>query len=623
MAFFDLLACQIPHNNLSASVPMNSKSCSTLMRQHWPVAIVLIFVLLIYAGIRYKAGVAVAPPYGDALQYYAKASFVWEDIRAGNPAKILASPPAMRPPGTALLLYPLGFKPSVRSYLVRSQFVPFLFWIASLLMLLWPVCRTARERLAASALVCCLGTLPMFFQFELNPASFDYYAVQAWGMVDTLLAAVGALSASLMIASVRSRSICLASAGWIASALCILIKPTGILIAASIGLIFVVEVIARTFAGAASGGIMNGRKIGTAVFVSVSLGIGAAILGATMWACVASPYLGSGTQQRFSEALVVSRQLYPILPLQQLLDFSKMVVGWPITAFFILAASLGSARLFFGPPQTHRRAFLLRLSGIVILLVASLCWWWFMSGPIYRYYFPFLAILILWILPDVFQQFRFVWPKWVTAPALVYLCFPPILLAALFFPPVVAQRLLGVNLSSGLWSDELKAGEAIIHEAETSGKQFKLYALDGVSTEFPHFQDYTKWVHSKQRGMLIWPVRPNEWSGDPGLRIERILECEYILFDGDVQPRTPATRKVVSNYYDELREFAVFANSLDENQGAARRRFGRLTAVHVTNRSLFEKAFWEWASELDWKTTFASRNPAKVGADAPTKQGTD
>ena len=133
---------------------MNFKACSTLMRQHWPIAIVILFTLLTYTGIRHKARISVAPPANDALQYYAKASFVWDDIRAGKAGNILASPPAMRPPGTALLLYPAGFKPSIRSYLVRSQFVPFLFWIISLVMILWPQCKTSRQRLAASAMVC-------------------------------------------------------------------------------------------------------------------------------------------------------------------------------------------------------------------------------------------------------------------------------------------------------------------------------------------------------------------------------------------------------------------------------------------------------------------------------------
>ena len=585
---------------------------SAFIRQHWPLALVLIFFVSVLFGIRQKSKAAVAPPYADALQYYCKSSFVWEDIKAGKFSNIMASPPAMRPPGTALLLYPLGFRQKVSSYLFRSQFAPFLIWMTSLLLVIWPLCQSLRHRVTASAVVCCMGTLPMFFQFELNPEGFpDYYAVQCWGMIDTLLASVGALAAALIIGSARTRSLWLASAGWFAAAFSILIKPAGILIMASVAGVFIVEIMAFACTVTSAGNPRRKLRLSTMAFTALALAIGGVIYSIVLWVCFQSPYLGKETRELFSAALAVSHQMYPMALFNQFLQFARSVVGWPIAIALLMAAGFISFKLLFDSRKTWRNPSLIRISGMLVLFMVSLCWWWLGPGAIPRYYFPFVTLLIVWMLPDIFRQLLMDASTRIVRCASIYLYSPPILLASLLFlarPPLMAQRTIGVNLSVGLSSEEMKAGLFLIDVAEKAGKSFKLYILDGIVTELPHFQDYIKWIHSKQRGMLLWPVRANEWTGDPGLKLDRILECDYILFEGDFpEPKSPL-RRVVTNYRDEIYEFAVFVSGLSSGQGVVIRRFGRLSIVELQNHSLFEKAFRAWAQQIDWHTNFAARN---------------
>ncbi len=579
------------------------------LRSHWPLAIVCLFAALMVVGFRQKSKAAVAPPYADALQYYCKASFVWEDISAGKFSNIMASPPALRPPGTALLLYPFGFKQDVKTYLFRSQLAPFLIWMASLMVIAWPPCKTTGQRLVASAMVCCLGTLPMFFQFELNPEAFPHYAaLQCWGMVDTLMASIAALTAALMIASARTRSLSLASAGWLVGAFGMLIKPTGVLAIASAGLILVVEVVARAAETVRSDDPPPKRAHPSIVFGLSALVIGGVIFSAMLWICIRSPYLGADNQQLFSAAISVSRQLYSIAPIREFFEFVTCAVGWPITLLLFAGAIFRSVQLYLNPHQESRRALFIRLSGLLLLSAASLSWWWFMPGPIPRYYFPFITLLIIWIVSELF---RWLMDSAATGITCMCLFIPPALLTALFFlphPSVSAQRMLGVNLSVGLRSEELRAGRFLIRSAKKAQKSFKIYFLDGITTELPHHQDYIQWIHSKPRGMLLLPVRPNEWTGDPGLNLDRILECEYIVYEGTIQPTNPLPRRVVTDYGGEVHEFASFLSGLSKNQGVILRRFGQLTVVKLANPELFEKAYREWTSTIDWRTTFAGRN---------------
>ena len=72
-----------------------------------------------------------------------------------------------------------------------------------------------------------LASLPMFYQFERNPAFTSPYD---WGYVDCFVAALAALATALLLVSVRRCSIGLATVGSLAGALTLLVKPVGLLL---------------------------------------------------------------------------------------------------------------------------------------------------------------------------------------------------------------------------------------------------------------------------------------------------------------------------------------------------------------------------------------------------------
>jgi hypothetical protein len=485
-----------------------------------------------------------------------------------------------------------------------------------LLIALWPSCRSVRQRILAAATVCFLGTLPMFFQFEMNPEDFPDYdkVVQCWGMVDSLMSSVGALSAALMIVAGRTRRLSLAFTGWLVCILGIFIKPVGILLMASCGLVLVTELLSQVFGPPSEDDRPGKKRLSPVMFGIVASVTGGVLFAITVWICLHSPYMGKETRHLYADGLAVVKQLYPIAPGKQFLDFARCVVGWPITIILMAAGCWRYARWLSNPQEESRWSVLIRLSGMLLLLGASLSWWWFMTGPIPRYYFPFVAILLLWSVSDVFRRLLPLLSARRASPALAILALPPLILTTIFFlkaPSIPVQKLLGVNLSAGLRTEELQAGHFLIRAAETAGKAFQVYFLDGAMTEIPHMQDYIEWVHRKPRSMLLWPVRANQWTGDPGLNIDRILECDYIVSERTHGGELDGSKKVVIDYSGEVHEFAAFLDGLGKEQGVVLRRFGRLNVVEFADRKLFEQSYQRWASGIDWRTTFAERNKPK------------
>ena len=48
----------------------------------------------------------------------------------------------------------------------------------------------------------------------------------------------------------------------------------------------------------------------------------------------------------------------------------------------------------------------LRLAGCLGLSIFAIFWWLFMAGTEHRYLFPFILMIIIWLLPDVLERLR-------------------------------------------------------------------------------------------------------------------------------------------------------------------------------------------------------------------------
>jgi len=94
------------------------------MQRSIPFAIGALFVSIIGRGIYTKAQMAVAPPIYDPISYYIKAKLVWDALSRGDFAGTLNGALAIRPPGSTLLLYPLGFHFFIRGFPLSLRVCP-------------------------------------------------------------------------------------------------------------------------------------------------------------------------------------------------------------------------------------------------------------------------------------------------------------------------------------------------------------------------------------------------------------------------------------------------------------------------------------------------------------------
>jgi hypothetical protein len=82
-------------------------------------------------GMSERSTRAISPPIYDAMSYFEKGTSTWKTLRAGKILEILNIDPDIRPPGTTLMSFPLGFDPDFHGFLFRSVF-SVLLWVLAL-----------------------------------------------------------------------------------------------------------------------------------------------------------------------------------------------------------------------------------------------------------------------------------------------------------------------------------------------------------------------------------------------------------------------------------------------------------------------------------------------------------
>ena len=364
------------------------------------ILIVSIFLVLIGGGIWKRTHMAVAPPIYDPIGYYCRAELVWTALAKGDLHGILNGPMAARPPGTALILYPFGFRASVHSFLFRSVFAPILIWAIALSIPIATRVRCRWDAFLGSALIVGLTTMPLFYHFEFNEMFAKAYNVtNRWGLVDSLEGAIAALAVSLLCFGIANRSIKWCAVGWFVCVFSLFIKPSGLLIMMALVGVATVEFIVRFF-----GSHSNRRAI--LKFAALVYFIGFSIFGVALWLAFGSDYMSremiaqAVRGQQFVRSLHRGRELFAILAL-----FVVPVLGWWWFCPGIFFSSFVVVEAVQSIAKRQWSAVGLRLATAGLILVSAVCWWIFLAGQEHRYLFPFLPMVIAWFVPESSNAF--------------------------------------------------------------------------------------------------------------------------------------------------------------------------------------------------------------------------
>lgn len=570
------------------------------------VLIVLAFLLLIGGGISKRAHLAVAPPIYDPMGYYLKSEMVWSALGKGDLYNVLNGPMAPRPPGTSLILYPFGFKVSIQSFLFRSVFVPIVIWVIALSIPILTVVSRRWDALVGSALVVGLATMPLFYHFELsNTFTNIYHISNQWGFVDSLEGAVAALAISLVCLGIVKRSLLWCTFGWFFGAFSLFIKPSGMLVMMTLVGVVTVEFAIRMFDRRDNRSVIP--KFGALVYL-----IGFSVFGLALWLALSSDYMSREVIAQAVKASQFVLDMNQQTPLLSMLSwFIGPVIGW---WWFCPGVLFVCFLLFETGRSVVTRQWTATGSRFVaagLILLSAIYWWIRLAGQQHRYLFPFLLIVIVWFVPEVFQRIRQFRPV-AKGVAIGYCVAPAILLLSLLWskhPPIMPQVLMGINLSAGGYGSEAKQGQWLFAESERLGRPLNLYSLGEYGVGAVEMIDWQKSVENKSTLGRFYVRRPLNWVDAPGLRAEDLLRSDFLLLE-NVRPGKVDQATSVSSWPEEVERFKQFAFSergIDKN-GLQLVSDGTVKILRVADASKFGKALYAWANAISWTDGFRERN---------------
>jgi hypothetical protein len=572
------------------------------------VLIVSLFLVLIGIGISKRTQLSVAPPIYDPVGYYLRAQLVWSAIAKGDFHGILTGPMDVRPPGTALILYPFGFKVSVHRFLFRSLFVPILIWSIALSIPIATKVNSRWDGLLGSSLVVGLATMPLFYQFELNEMFTKAYnnVINQWGMVDPLEGAIAALAISLLRFGIANRKLRWYAAGWFAGAFSYFVKPSGILVMMTLVGVAGVELLILFFSSQ-----LRGRTM--AKFVAAVYATGFSIMGIALWLALASGYMSHEVIThaiRASQILISvnqGRQLFAILAL-----FVVPIVGWWWFCPGLFFTGLTIFEIAEAIAKRQWSSVGARLVAAGIIWCAAICWWIFLAGQDPRYLFPFLLMVMVWFVPEVFQRVLEL-GRVAKKTVICYCLAPAVLLVGLLWskdPPIIFQQLMGVNLSAGGYGPEVKLGQWLFAQSEKLGRPLNLYSLGAFSAGVVEMIDWVESIEKKELPGRFHVARPLNWIDAPGLRVEELIHSDFLLLEN---VRTvDAGKTPVLTWSEEVERFKQFAYSesgLDKN-GLVLVSDGTVKLLRVDDAHRFSATLFAWASSVHWMDDFRDRNKA-------------
>jgi hypothetical protein len=570
--------------------------------------LIVCFVLSIIAvGIHKKAYQAVAPPIHDPISYYSKSQIVWDAIKSHHWKSAFDQFP-QRPPGTAVILYPFGFVPSIQSFLFRSTLAPLVIWGLTLVLIVLPKINEVKEMLAGAAITSGLLALPIFYHFEFPIAPERALGISLqWGLVDVLQSSVGSLSVVLLIAGIRQNIRSLIVLAWFVGAYSFFIKPSGILVMGCLFLIYATE----SFISWKNRTKETKKAI---IDLLVFLALGITITGGSICLAVSSGYLS----KEVIKAAQVSQKLFLEMIHQsicyQLGLFLNPILGdwwvFPIMATTILSFGVSVYSLF----KWRYSELGLRFAGSLLIFSAALFWWVTMAGQEHRYLFPFIMLIMSWlIIPIIFYWMISLGNK-VRYIAIVYCLVPFIAIIALLNVQQgkissKIEKFFGYNLDAAQYQDEVKMGHYLLQEARKIQRPANIYSIGNYRVGAVEMIDWVNSIEHEVEAHHFTIYRVNDWI-HPGIKMKQLLSCDYFIIEKSQLGGMPSFQIDAMRWQDEESTLTRFINVSADNPNSGIRllQWGPVLLYKVENREKFVTSCNKWVASHKWSDDFWIRN---------------
>jgi hypothetical protein len=559
------------------------------------------------------------PPIWDQHTYYEKARRIWEEIGKGHAFNPLDIDPAVRPPGTVLVSYPLGFDRDPRAFYFRSAFVPVVLFVVAIYVALTPAWGWLRRgSWVVPALAAFAASMPMFWQFEVNGA----VPTGLWGMVDTFFASVGALSAAAFYRSATGRSVMWFGVGVAAAALCPLIKPTGMLVSGLLGLGWLAFVAVAAWRERREPLWL--RRWSMFVLACAPFAL---LLPAVWLACLTSQYFSSQNIAFGRTALAQIAENLPARPLSNGLWWLVHIgLGWPMT---VLLAGTFAWFVWHAVKRDFGRWLAPLLASGALIGTGMIFWYRAAQLQEVRYVIAFLLPAVIWLGPAMGEMIAR--PGRVARIAIVAALLLPaaniLVLVASSSPSKDWQNFFGVNVNAGEFRAEVATARALARQTPAKGLP-RLYALDSDVFTAPVEAAYAAGLRDRGSSGVGGISRPLSWEGPSAVRVADLWRSKFLLCSaaapGDLADEAPAR-----TFLEEVARIRNWLRSDPPPTGTrVRVDTPSVRLLEVENPEEFRRQVLDFVARHRWRERFeianrpdwiaSSKVPAGGGALEPS-----
>jgi hypothetical protein len=543
----------------------------------------------------------VEPPAWDAFSHSMKAFYFWQEISHGRFGNLLALVPSLRPPGTVLMSYPFGFSVYFQAFYFRSVFFPLVLLVGAVYIVGY--CRempdAAKWLLAVLALA--MGGMPILFQFQGNDLNA---AAVTWGLVDNFLAGVAAVAVASCMRSARTHSTWWAVSAILAAAFCFMIKPTGLLVMALVGaswlLLISFQVRWNLFRLWQESVLRR-----YCVIWLITAGI---IYGSTIITAFSSPYMGAANLASGAATVAVLRGDFALpINVDTVSRLSHLSFGYPLLVL------IGLGLIASMTIREERGA-----AAAAGICLATGIWFWFLTGTSaqVRYVLPFGVMAFIILVPSLLHTISYL-PAWLRVGAAVAIMAPTAAISLLLLipqPPTDWQRLLGINLSTGVFRAEDEQAVALLSNLQEEGTQSaSVYLIDlsgfSPARAFEAVLSYWTFVNSTLPKVTV--QRPVSWQSGTTYRLNDIALMDYVVFSPirDDKLRQLLDLRSVPDLKAENLIMEAWFSSLTPADGVDMVSETRVRLLRIADRGRFQEALQRLSAAYDWRAEFRAANP--------------
>jgi hypothetical protein len=458
-----------------------------------------------------------------------------------------------------------------------------------------------------------LASLPMFYQFERNSA---FTFTSEWGHMDCFLGALAALATALLIVSVRRCSVGIAAMGGLVGALTLLVKPAGLILMPIFCFLWATELAATHWpilAAWRENRALRRYSIGTA---SLLIGIFAVVTDASL----GSEYLSRANLTIGYQGQKIVIDMFKNMSLWSLVSPQiQGSIGW-----HWLFASIAATLLLLGGMVVRASRRSLRVEDFRFLaalatLGLGIVWWVEFAGPAQiRYLYPFLTIFLVVLVADILALADLMLPRW-ARPVLAVACLAPmgVIVALLFMgaPPIDGQPLVGVNLSTGQFRQEVEMGDLLVDQARQQKRNLKVYLIDegyhsgAVEAEGAYFN----LLHPEAPTFQV--RRPNDWIHAIMIRRRELVPADFLVFSPVRDPnrlQALLAEPLVTDRMTESDVLSAWLTQASGDEGLQTVSENDLRLVKVIDHAKLDEAFGRLVTRHNWRDLFYAENKEPV-----------